>query len=300
MLMILFGVITFFLFLPKKFFELDFYTRFKDSKLKYGINIALLLRIVMGLSIGCYALQEHFFYDYPYLAILVGITVVLLIISSLKPSEVIQISTLFGIIVSACYLFYLFNFTNLDFQLLFRDFRFDFNILLFILPYCVIFDNLFYFLVDRNTLTLTKKNIVLGISASSFLFLFEYVILVLTAGGETFKGNPLVGFLALSIEPVSRYTGNFDYIYILMVGVACIFKFSYFFSLIKNSMNWSMSKLKYALAFLFIAGLCYLSYILLKINHLISYYFVISLFLFGGILIFWMIKEVIHARKTEK
>ena len=254
----------------------------------------------MGVSIGCYVLQKLFFYDYPYLALLIGIIIVLLIISSLKPSEVIQIATLFGIVVIACYIFYLFNFTNLDYQLLYRNFKFDFNIMLFILPYCVIFDNLYYFLADKDRLTLSKKTITFAITASAVLFLFEYIILVLSAGGDLFKGDPLVGFFALSIEPVSRYNGNFDYIYILMVGVACIFKFSYFFSLIKNNMNWNMGKIKYVLAFLLITILCYISFVILKINHYLSHYFVVSLFLFGGILIFWMIKEAIHARKIKE
>ncbi len=296
----LFGVTTFFLFLPKKFFTLDFYTKFKESKIKYFFHFLFFIRILMGITAGCYVLHELFFFKAPYILLPLGIIFVILLLSSLLPSEVIQISTLFGIAIVFCYGFYLYNFIDLEFGLIFKDFKFDFNIMLFILPYCIIFDNLFYFIVDKDKLEMSKKTVVLSLTVAMSFLIFEYAMLVLSSGGQLYKDQPLVGFYALSIEPVTRYNGNFDYIYILMIVITCVFKFSYLFSLYKNSIKMVLTKKKYIFIFILLSALSMGFYYILDLGLKITNYFIIGSCLLGGIILLWMLKEVFHARKIKE
>lgn len=299
-LMVLGGILFFFLLLPKRFYTMDFYNSYRESKIKHIVNIVLFFRIVLGLTLATYILYKLFFYNYSYPFLLIGIILVLCIICSLKPSEVIQISTLFGIVCIACYGLYLYNFIHLDFRLLIEDFHWFFSFSVLISFLCMILDNLIYFMSDKDELSLSKSTILLGITLSSLLFLFEYSILTLSSGDVVFQGNDLVGFLALSIEPVSRYNGNFDYIYILIIGVACVFKFSYFLSLIHNSLKWEMSIWKRIFLFLGIFVLGLIGFWQVKQNVIWLRYIVIGLFGLSGILFGWMIKEVYYARKVKE
>lgn len=298
---ILQAIITlFFLLLPKSFYNKDFYKSFTKSKIKYIYNIILLLRIILGITIGCYIMHVLFFYNQSFLLLPLGIIIVIILLSIIKPSEIIQLSTLFGLVLLLTYFIYLYNFIDLDFSLLFKGFNYKFDWIYILLLLGLLFDNFNYFIVDKDNLTLDKKTITLAFGVVMLLFSIEYSILALSSGDKLFLDYPLVGFVALSIEPVSRYNGNFDYIYVLMIVVTAVFKYAYFLSVIRNSVKIKFNKLKYILlaVILFIGSI--FIYWLYGINIEIIKWIAIILFLFSSIIFLWIIKENIYAKKIQE
>lgn len=300
LLMICFGIITFFLFLPKRVYAIDYKKNYVNSKFKYLFNFCLALRIIIGLTISTYIIQDQFFNEYSFLAIFVGFLFVISIISTLKPSEVIQISTLFSVIVLVAYLYYVYKFIDLDFGLWTKNLNFKFDIMLFILPYCLIFDNSIYFLTSQKEVELSRKPITLAVTISCLILLFEYMNLTLSSGGVLFSGDLMVGFKALTIESVSRYNGNFRYIYILMLGISCVFKFSYFLSLIKQSIRIKKKKIFYTIFISLMLLLGVLAPLIISKLRVFLSYFIITSFLLGGVLIIWIFKEAYHVKKAKE
>lgn len=295
----LFSVVPFFAFLPKRILNNNYFISYQRSKIKYLYNSILFIRIVFGIVISAFVLNKIFFVDYSIFWLLGGFFLVLFIISTLKPHEIIQIGTLFSILTTFIYIFYVYNYINLDFQLLFDNLSFNFDFMLFIIPYCIIFDNLSLLLVLGKNATIKKSTIVGALTLAILFFLFEYLNLSLISGDTLFLNNPMVGFIALSIEPVSRYNGNFDYIYILMIGVCSIFKFSYFFSLINNSTKAYKSKITY----MSLCIACFVSsigiyYLLINFYNIVITV-VIAIFMSSLIFLLWILKEVYYARKTK-
>lgn len=298
-ILIVIGILALlFLFLPKAFYNTDFNSEYNKGKIKWLINFLLLLRIILGVGTSVAILQELFFYDYNYLVLLFGILLVVMVISSLKSNEIIQISTLFGIAVIMGYFLFLFNYINIDFSLILHDFDFDIKLILIAIVLCTFFDNLYLFNSNKDGVFLSKRLVIFALLSSFILFSFEYGILALSSGEELFKNNQLVGFQALGIEPVSRHNGNFDFVYILMIGVASIFKFSYFLSIIKDSFNKTPKKLFYVVLFVALFILIILVRELLKLHQMVATYSVIVLFLLGVIMFIWMIKVIISVKKV--
>lgn len=289
-----------FLLVPKRFMKRDFYLEYQKSKIKYITNGLLFLRIIFGISMGCIVLQKLFFHSSPVLFLLLGVVFVLLLISSMKPSEVIQLSTLFGIVIFVSYFLYIYQSIAADFSLLGRGLEFKMSYLAPILLICLFFDNCLIFLVNRERLEFSKYTFIFGIIIAMCFLLYEYVVLVVCVGSKLFADDPLVGFYTLSIEPVSRFIGNFDYIYILIVGTACIFKFSFFLSLIKNSLKKKCGIIKNFLLYAIIIGLGCVCGWLFNLNTNGIYFSIIIGFMLGGILLLWMMKVELHARKIEK
>lgn len=300
LLLLMFLLCLMLLLVPKRFIHRDFYSAYHKSKVKYITNGLLFLRIVIGISMGCIVLQKLFFHSSPFPFILLGVVFVLMIISSMKPSEVIQLSTLFGIVIFVSYVLYLYQSIAADFSLLGRELEFKMSYLAPILLICLFFDNCLIFLVNKEQLEFSKYTFIFGIFVAMCFLLYEYVVLIVCVGSELFADDPLVGFYTLSIEPVSRFIGNFDYIYILIVGTACIFKFSFFLSLIKNSLKKKCGRFKNAVLYALIIGLgCVCSW-LFNWNANGVYFSIVIGFMLGGILLLWMMKEELYARKIEK
>lgn len=287
----------FFLILPKSFYKIE-YKEYEKSKYKYFLNAILFIRIALGIAIIGVILYTLFFYDYPLIMSIIGIVLVILIISNSKPSDIIQISTLFGIIGLLLYFFYLYQFIDLDFSLLSFEFKLD-NYILYTLLAALIFDNLIYLISDKEKLKITKKTVIIGIMISFLLLLFEYSFLTLSSGDELFKNIPLSGFQALSIEPISRFNGNFDYIYIVLILTSIVFKMSYFLSIIKNSIKSRFGRIKEILLLLIsLSVLIYIFYIINENNVAITYSLSAILFLLSGSILIWFIWVVKNAKKT--
>lgn len=289
-----------FLLIPKRFYEANYFEKYQNGKFKYLYNIFLILRIIMGLAIGCYVLHVLFFYNQQFMLLPLGMIIIILLISSIKPSEVLQLSTLFGLTIILTYFIYLYNFINLDFSLVMKNFNYKFDWLFVILSLALIFDNFNIFIIDKNNIKFNKKIVTFALGTVMLLFSIEYGILTLSSGDKLFLDYPLVGFVALGIEPVSRYNGNFDYIYVLMIVITSVFKYSYFLSVCRNSMNIKFNKVKYIiLAMLLFAGVMLL-YFLYGIDINIVKWIIISLFLLSSILLIWMTKENIYAKKIQE
>lgn len=289
-----------FLLIPKRLYKENYFEKYKDGKFKYFYNLFLVLRIIIGLAIGCYILHVLFFYNQRFILLPLGMIIIILIISSIKPSEVLQLSTLFGLTIILTYFIYLYNFINLDFSLVMKNFNYKFDWLFVILSLALIFDNFNYFIIDKNNIKFDKKIVILALGAVMLLFSIEYGILTLSSGDKLFLDYPLVGFVALGIEPISRYNGNFDYIYVLMVVITSVFKYSYFLSICRNSMNIKFNKLKYIILAMLLFGGVMLIYFLYGIDINIIKWIIISLFLLSSIVLIWMIKENIHAKKIQE
>ncbi|MBQ9124246.1 MAG: oligosaccharide repeat unit polymerase [Acholeplasmatales bacterium] len=287
----------FFLILPKALYKIE-YKEYEKSKYKNFLNAILFIRIALGIAIVGVILYTLFFYDYPLIMSIIGIVLVILIISNSKPSDIIQISTLFGIIGLLLYFFYLYQFIELDFSLISFDFKLD-NYILYILLAALIFDNLIYLITDKEKLKITKKTVIIGIMISFLLLLFEYSFLTLSSGDELFKNSPLSGFQALSIEPITRFNGNFDYIYIVLIITSIVFKMSYFLSIIKNSIKSRFGRIKEMLLLLIsLSALIYIFYIINENNVAISYSLSVILFLLCGSILIWFIWVVKNAKKA--
>lgn len=298
-LLIIAVLILLFLLLPKAFYRTDFNSKYNDSKIKWIINPILILRVVIGVATSILALQRIFYFDYSYIPIIFGIILAIAFISSLKSNEVIQISTLFSIAIILGYLLFLFNYIDIDFNLLLKDFRFSGSWILVLMVLCLFLDNLNILISNKEGINLSKGLFILALLSSFVLFSFEYGMLVLTSGDELFRNDNLVGFQALSIEPVSRHNGNFDFVYILMIAVASIFKFSYFMSIIKDSINFKFNRKHYICLYVVLFLLIFGAIKLLILDEVVAMYSVIGLFLIGAIMLIWMIRVIINAKKIQ-
>lgn len=289
----------FFLILPKAFYKIE-YKEYEKSKYKFFLNAILFIRIALGIAVIGVILYTLFFYDYPLILSFIGIVLVILIISNSKPSDIIQISTLFGIVGIFLYVFYLYQVINLDFSLLSFEFKLD-NYVLYILLATLIFDNLIYLITDKDKLKITKKTVIVGIIFSFLLLLFEYAFLTLSSGDKLFRNSPLSGFQALSIEPITRFNGNFDYIYIVLILTSIVFKMSYFLSIINNSIKSRFGRIKEILFLLTtLSVLIYIFYMINKSSVIISYSISVILFLLCGSILIWFIWVVKNVKKAKK
>jgi len=297
-LLIIGVMILLFLLLPKSFYQMDFNSKYNTSKIRWLINPILMLRVILGIGTATMVLNELFFFDYKYAVILSGILLVTILISTLKSNEIIQVSTLFGIAVMLGYFLFLFNYIDLDFSLITKGFSFRLDTILIALIITSVLDNLYLFISNKEGINLSKKLLLVGLLCSFVLFSFEYGILTLSSGAEMFKANQLVGFEALGIEPVSRHNGNFDFIYILMIVVAVVFKFAYFMSIIKGSFKKEPKRIYYFILYVCLFVFTLIAHQLLRLHELATIYSVLILFSFGFILLLWMIKVIINAKKV--
>lgn len=290
-------VVLLLLIIPKKIYNKSYLNEYKNSKIKYLINSILIIRVVLGISIASITLYDLFFYKSLYYLIPLVFIIVTFIISNLKPNEVIELNTLFSLVVMLLYSLYIYDFIDLDFYLIKKSFSLSFSGISILFSLCLVFDNLLLLLSNEKSDKPKKLTIISGMSLAIITVLFEYVLLVLSAGDYIFINERYIGYLTLLIEPVSRYNGNFDYIYILFLGCGAIFKFSYILSLIRNSINIKFNPLK---IILFIAILFSLSAFIYFIYEAINIYLtvIIILIVLGLCIGFWIIKECYYAKKA--
>lgn len=283
------------LFLPKRIFNIDFNKKYKESKFKYFFNFLLFLRIIIGISLCGYVLNNIFFYDYKYWIIILGIIGVIVLLSFLKTNEIIELSTLFGFVVLACYMLFIYFLIDLDYKLIFKDFSFKFDLIVFILPFLLTIDNSIILLTNKEGLTLSKYNIIGGVVLALFLFGLEYLLLGLSSGDKIFYNDELVGFYSLGIEAVTRHNGNYNFVYIVMIVVSGIFKFSYFLSIINKTKN--INGYKYFLYFFIILFACIGLFFV--INNYLNYlkFFILIVLLISSLVWFWFLKEFKNAKK---
>ena len=274
-----------FLIVPKRLFNI--FSSFEKSKIKKIIKPLLISKILLSIMISSYALKLLYFNDISLFIIAIGMIIPIVIISRGKPSDIISISTIFGIVSLISYIFYFYDFIDLDYSLMFN--MKNFNLLTHFYIFFFILDFSFLLLSDSKA-SFNKRTIIIGLLISFLLFSFEYLILSLTSGDTLFLNNSLSGFMALFIQPVSRYSGTFEYVSIIGITISVIFKNAFFLSLVGNK-----NKIDMIIYFLLFIVLLYFLYKVLNSILDIKYIiFIVTGFL--SVLIIWLIKEAFYAK----
>lgn len=290
-------LILLFLILPKEIYNNIYFASYIKSKIKILINIILLIRVILGISIASITLYELFFYKSLYFFIPLAFIIVIFIISKLKPKEIIELSTLFSLVIMLLYSLYIYDFIDLDFYLIKKSFDFSFSGVAILFSACLFLDNLLILLSNELNDKPKKAIMISGIAFSVITMLFEYVLLILSSGDYIFINEKYIGYLTLLIEPVSRYNGNFDYIYILFLGCGAIFKFSYLLSIIRQSINIKYNFFKSIVFIVLFFLLCLLIYMLYEFINIYLTVIIILLAL-GLFVLFWILKECYYAKKA--
>ncbi|MBD5390841.1 hypothetical protein HDR67_02415, partial [bacterium] len=217
-------------------------------------------------------------------------------VSYFKPKDVMELSTLFSIVGFVILFFSLFFYPNSDMSLLlpFRKTSF------WALPFFVLMllGNNFTIAIHKKDVPFTKLNFTLAVFFALVLFAVEYFILLTNAGANYLKDLNWVGFIILSIEPVSKYIGNFDFAYIFYIMICCIFKYSYNLSVIRSAISIPQKAMTVFLSLLiFVSGV--ICYACIPMNNF--YFRVLSVFMIISFaIIFWFLKECYHVRKTKE
>ncbi len=289
-------VLLFFIFLPKKLMNYDYEAAFQKSYFKFFYMIFLFLEAILSISFCCYLISSIFIPNSKYWIILLGVVLAITVISSSTTRDVIELSTLFNIVGYLILLTSFLFLPQMDFSILLPFKNVKWLTILFYFMF-IIGDN-FSLIINKKDISFNRINFILGIATAILLFGIEYTILICSAGTEFFNGLNWVGFVCFSIEPVSKYIGNFDFAYIFYILVSCIFKYAHNVSLVRNSMTLSSK------------GVGAVIFIMLLVLGLISFYFIpmgdkllliISIFVLGSFsILFWFIKECYFVRKIKE
>ena len=121
--------------------------------------------------------------------------------------------------------------------------------------------------------------------------------MICNSGTIIFKNVYWVGFICLSLEQITKYIGNFDFIYIFFVVTCVIFKFSFNVSLLRESFKVGKNFYMPLVVSILIVT-CILIYFMLEIPKTI--YIMPYIILLSSVLIIWFIKECYFARKIKK
>ncbi len=289
-------VLLIFLLIPKAIMKYLYDDAYKKSIFKFFYNTILLLENIFGIAFCVYLLTKIFIPTGNFFIMLSLITITIVVLSHYKPKDVMELSTLFIILGYAILSLTLFFQPNLDTSI-FLDFK---KTSLWALPLFVfmfIGDNL-TFLINKKDIQFSKLNFIMAIFMALFFFGAEYFILVGNAGDTYFKGLNWVGFISLSIEPITRYLGNFDFAYIFYIMICCIFKYAYNLSIIRNSIQLN-HKLMSGIMLITVFTLGSVCYLCIPMEDLYMKV-VASLLILSSTLMFWLIKEWYCARKSKE
>ncbi len=283
-------------FLPKKLVLYQYDDAFKNSNFKYFYSVILLLENIFGVSFCIYLLSKIFIPTGNFYIMLGFIAVVLVALSYYQPKDIMEISTLFIILGYSILALTLFFYPNLDISLLFPIKEMS----LISLPIFAVmfFGNNLTFLINKKDIKFSKANFIIAIFSSFFLFGIEYFILITNAGDTLFKGLNGVGFISWSIEPITKYIGNFEFAYVFYILISCIFKYSYNMSIVRSSIGIHKHLMSGTLFLMFVI-LCSVCYMFIPMEGLFMKV-VAGILLCNVLILFWFIKECYHARKTEE
>lgn len=288
-IILLFLLLFIFLLIPSDFYNFNFYRKINKSKVKYLVSVFSILRGILGVGISSYILSTLFYKDVFFFFFIISSSILIYFLSLFKPSNLIEISWIFGFMLLILYLLYFHKLIPLEFSI-----NGGFSYL--IIPIIIVFilDNFLCLLSNKDNLEFSKLPIILGILISIILFLIEYGLLVFTSGTKLFQNNPFVGFIALRIAPVSRFYGSFDYIYIFSIGITSIFKLSFYQSLIN-------SKKKYKVIISTIIMILAIgAYYLIKNNYIFYEYSIIIVGILSLIIIIYMIGVYYGFKKNKE
>lgn len=290
------SILFVFILIPKKLILHSYEEAYQKSIFKYFYSAIKILEIIFGISFCTYLLSKVFIPTSNFYVLLGFMLLTIIILTYYKPKDIMELSTLFIIIGYAILSLTLFFQPNLD-PKVFLPIR---QTTYWALPFFVLMflgDNLTFFLYKKDV-SFSKLNLIMAILTSILLFGIEYFIFVGNAGDTFFKNINWVGFLSLSIEPITRYLGNFDFAYIFYIMICCIFKYAYNLSLVRNNILIN-HKVMSGILFIVVSVMGYVCYRFIPMKGL---YFktIACLLMISSIILFWYIKECYHARKTEE
>ena len=290
------AMLLIFVFLPKKLLHYTYEDAFKKSYFKYFYFAIKILETIFGLSFCVYLLSKIFIPTGNFYIMMGLMLMASVLLSYYKPKDVIEVSTLFIILGYAILGLTLFFQPNLDAKVFLPLKETSFWALPF---FALMFfgDNLTFILYKKDV-SFSKTNFIMAILTSIIFFGIEYFIFIGNVGDTYLKGINWVGFISLSIEPITRYLGNFDFAYIFYIMICCIFKYGFNLSIIRNNISMNHKLMTGILAVTIFAMGC-VCYIFIPMKDL--YFKVIAcLLMLSAIIVFWYIKECYHARKTEE
>lgn len=281
------------LILPKSLFQIDFFKSYKKSIYKYFHLFQTIVEAVLLITFSANLLANIFIQDAIFHIILLVILVVICFISNSSSSDCIEIGTMFGLIGNVFLIISLIFMPKLDYSYLRIG---QINYLLILAFFLMLFSDNIQLLLNEEKSVLSKPLYISAIAFSLSLILIEYFILICTSGSKYFNGLEYIGFISFLIKPVTRYIGNFEFVYIFFIVVAIVFRYSFKFSLLKRAFNLSNKVFNLVLLILL-----FVSSSLLEFFYPKNYLVIIIMTVSSGILIFlWFIKEMYNVKKFER
>lgn len=290
------AVVLLFALVPKKLMHHNYEEAYKKSYFKYFYSIIILLENIIGIVFSVYLLSRIFIPTANFYVMLVIVSLAVVALSYYRPKDIMEISTLFFIVGYGILMLSLFFYPDLDVTLLlpFKSLNY------WVLPFfaIVFFGENLIFLIDKREVTFSKLNLIMAVFVSLLLFGAEYFILICNAGDTIFKGISWVGFISLSIEPISKYIGNFDFAYIFYILICCIMRNAYNMSIVRNNMD-IHHKFMSVLLLATVVILGSVSFLFIPFNHFA--YMVVAILLITSSSIFvWFLKECYYVRKVKE
>jgi hypothetical protein len=285
-----------FLLIPKRIYEYDFNQRYKNSKFKHVYNALIIFKAIITIFIGSSIIKEVDYVSYNIYYFIVGFLFVSLLVSRLRNSEIIELSTWLVIVAILLYLLAFLHMVPFDISLL-RVFKFEVpDISFYLLTLLIYSDNLLILLANKEKYKVKKKSIIFPIVLQFMFLSFELFQIIFSAGEILFLDFEWVGFISLSFQKVSDYIGNLDFVYLYISSMAIVINSSFMISTVRHSYNKANLMLDIIVGVLGIAGCYGLTLLSLRVNLAIMLFISIA----GGILILWLGKEYIYARKTRE
>lgn len=283
--------------LPKKILQHDYTSAYQKSKTKYVYNIILAIESIIGIIYCAYILSSVFVQKSSPFAIMIVFALTVSVLSKLKTSDIVQISTLFYILGVLLSLFSFLFFISVDMTTL-LPFKEKNWLALPIFVIIILGDNASVLLMDKESFIMSKPMFIFPIMLAILSFAFELLMLQSSAGTEVFKNLNWVGFICFSIQPITKYSSNFDYVYIYLLVISCIFKYAFNWGIIRNSFKKTNKNDFWKILIVLLVGI-YTAYTFFFSNERAMWY--VSILLGISVLMFvWMFKEVYHAAKARQ
>lgn len=295
-LLLLFGVMVIFILIPKKVLNKNYSELINRSFIKWILLILSLLEIIFNICYISYFINEVFIVDSNIYILLIIISLVVIFISNLLPYEIIDLSTIFNIVgfllIGISFIFK--PKVDVEYLFMFENFK-----ILKLIPYIffIVFDNL-KLLISKDKLNFKRRDYLLAIFLGLLLYVIEYGLLIMTVGDKALIDLSYVGFLELSFMPVTKYLGDFNFVYIYLLMVCGIFKNGFDLSQFKNMIGINKNIINTLLGLL-IVGCALLSIYSIPVDTVLDKYVIMIMLLFG-ILLIWMIWKCYFVRKDKR
>lgn len=288
-ILVLIGII---LLLPKKLFISNFADQYNKSLIKWINCFLFSMETIISICFIGFFLNKIFIEgsNLYVLFLLIGLTIIF--VSNLLPYEIIDISTLFNFGGLLLIIISLFVTPKLEVEYLFivEDINIWFIILFSLF---IIFDN-FKLLLNKESLSISRISFLLPLILSVCGCAMEYGFLIMTVGEHALTNLSYIGFIELSFMPVTKYFGDFNFVYIYLLLICGIFKNAFNVSLIKNSTNLNKNFINVILVSLFVISAA----IIINTTNIKVLYPCLFLIVVVNISVFWMIGKCYFVRES--